>query len=168
MEVHKIKFDYSRVIFFKQINRRKLKLQNRGKPLSPQWIKKKYITTVTIYSLLINWLIAWFLLNVKWIIFQLFSWEKQVYGQSISLKRGTGEWDQYRGVGMNLKRTTSFKGVPESGERGQETFKTDQQNKKEKYKKVIFIQSRPFYTPTFGCYHAIMICTTDFSKKKSK
>lgn len=40
---------------------------------------------------------------------------------------------------MNLKRTTSFKGVPESEERGQETFKTDQQNKKGKYKKVIFI-----------------------------
>ena len=66
---------------------------------------------------------------------------------------------------MNLKRTTSFKGVPESGERGQETFKTDQQNKKGKYTKVIYIQSRPFYIPIFGCYHAIMICTTDFSNK---
>jgi hypothetical protein len=69
---------------------------------------------------------------------------------------------------MNLKRTTSFKGVPKSGERGQETFNTDQQNKKGKYTKDIFIQSRPFYIPTFGCYHAIMIYTIDFSKKKSK
>lgn len=41
VEVHKIKFDYSRVIFFKQINRRKLKLQNRGKPLSPPMNKKE-------------------------------------------------------------------------------------------------------------------------------
>jgi hypothetical protein len=113
----------------------------RGKPLSPQWIKKKYITTVAIYSLLINWLIDWFLLNVKWIIFQLFSREKQIYGQSISLKRVTGEWDQYRGVGMNLKRTTSFKGVPKSGERGQETFK------------ILFLGISPFsVVQEFSCF----------------
>ena len=62
---------------------------------------------------------------------------------------------------MNLKRTTSFRCVPESEARGQETFKTDKENKK-----VTFIQSRPFYIPTFGCYHAIMIYNTDFSKKK--